>query len=616
MRIFIKYTLSVLFLTFSLLALSIDEKNTETELLPHASIYIDYDNNETIDTIMTKTFSPVTKNVIGFGYAPKYTVWVKFNLQNTSDQPIKKIIEYANPLTSHVVLYDAKTKHMLLNDGLANFSKKRLSTNPVAPITLQPHTTETLYLKAYSKTTPLIVRLKLWNEHHFFEKEFRHQFILALFFGAMFFIIIYNFIVYLSTKDRSYLYYVLFFVGITIHQLFYRGVAPLYFIPPELADEILRFSVFIVAFPALFLGLFIRKILSLKRYRTINIIFSTYLFAFPILTLLCFVLGLHNYRNLPTMFLLAFILVILLYAIKKKNNYAYVIAFGWFLFIAAAVAMQLSSMGKVEVFTDALPYFSEMSLLLEAILFALVLSDKIKRLHQENIRNKELLIRQQEQEEIRLKEKVRIKTAELEEMLGEKQLLLQELNHRVKNNLQTILFFINSKERQTENEETLTMLKGLRDKVYAISHLHNLLYEPDNAKPVKSEPLFTSIANLLRQSYAREDIDISIETYNISLQPKEAFYSGFILSELLSNSFKYAFNKEKKGEIIIRLSERGGQYVLDYRDTGIGFDSEGDVKTSGVDIIKRLVESQLKGSFNIYSEKGKGTRIVIKWKRK
>ena len=446
-------------------AIEIDENTQYIELLPQSEIYIDKSQKESIDTVKDKNFTPSHSKLIGYGYSPNFDVWVRFLLHNHSDKSQHMLLEYANPLTSHVTFY--KNGHLLQKDGLLSPPQKPHTINPVVEIVLEPHESSTYYVKASSHITTMLVSLKLYEPHIFYDKELKHQLILALFFGVMAIIIIYNFIVFIMTQEKSYLYYVLFFVGITFHHLIYRGFAHTYLFSAEMMEYTIHYSIFIVAFPAFFLALFIKEILNLKQYIKIDKILRMTLYLFPFLVLFVSFWGHPNYRNAPTMFLLLFLFGILLFMIFKKNRYAYYIATGWILFISSALAMQLSSMGKYEIF-DTYPYYGEFALIMEGILFSLILSSKIKHLHTENTQAKEQLIAQQKQEKIKLKKEVDERTSELRKSLSINKILLKELNHRVKNSLQTILSFVRLQSQKTSHNETKNILETLKNRILLI----------------------------------------------------------------------------------------------------------------------------------------------------
>jgi hypothetical protein len=233
----------VICLTISIFALEIQNKTDFQELLAHSKIYIDKTLSLNIQKVKTKKFNPTTSNNIGFGYSPNIAVWVKFTLLNKSSKDIHKILEYDNPLTSYVTLYD--TNGQIRQDGLLVSTKNKQAINPIFDIHLKPKESKTYYLKAYSNITTLRIKLHLYNPHTFYKKEMKHQLILALFFGAMGLLILYNFIIYLSTREKRYLYYVLSFIGILFYYLLYMGIANIYLFNTYTITKLIEFSSFL-----------------------------------------------------------------------------------------------------------------------------------------------------------------------------------------------------------------------------------------------------------------------------------------------------------------------------------------------------------------------------------
>ena len=101
--------------------LNIDQTTKRYDLLTHASIYIDNTNKLSIDEIKNKQnlFKKNDKNILGYGYSPGFTVWLKFTLKNTSAKPLYKLLEYGNTLTTNMTLYDGYKRY---SDGLLSIN--------------------------------------------------------------------------------------------------------------------------------------------------------------------------------------------------------------------------------------------------------------------------------------------------------------------------------------------------------------------------------------------------------------------------------------------------------------------------------------------------------------
>ena len=562
----------------------------------------------TIDTINEQPFIPIENEEIGFGYAPDFDVWIKIELTNPYDEKIKKVIEYTNPLTTHIEFYDAQTNELLFKGGTSNASVLK-SINPAFPIILLPNEHKVYYLKASSSVTTLRVGLTLWDIDTFYQKESKHQFILALFFGAMTIIILYNLFIYISVREKVYLYYVLAFAGFMLHHLFYKGLAGLYFFTPEETTTIVKYAAFIVATPAFFIALFTKNILKLEQYPRLITFLYAYLVLFVVMTLLAYFLDLNNLRSLFSVILLLILFSITLYTLLHHNRQAKFIMLGWVALLSSGFLMYLSSIGYYNVF-NTFPYFVEISLLTETLLFSLILADRFKQLRNDKIVSQNYLIDYQAKEEIRLTQLVEEKTSQLQLALKEKNLLLQELNHRVKNSIQTIVSFLRLQIDETDDHKMQHALMHIENRIMSISHLYSLLYAKHNNSYINAYEYFSLLIDNIQNTLHKEEIDIELKT-DVALHSEIAVYCGFIINEAVTNALQHAFEPEEKGLILINLIKQEKAYILKIQDNGKGFDTSVTHDSLGLVIIESLATYQLNGTLEIAAQDG--TDITIEW---
>ncbi len=567
----------MLLLSTSIFSLEIDNQTIYNELLSHSKIYIDYNKTENIKTIETKNFKQNNKKLLGFGYSPDFNIWIKFKLTNSTNNNIHKIIEYNNPLTSYIQFFE--NKKLKKEDGLLNIAKDRISLNPIFKIKLNPYETKEFYIKAYSKITTLIVKLNLWSVENFYEKEMINQVILALFFGAMGIIILYNITIFLATKELSYLYYILFFISVSFHHLMYKGVANLYIFPLETIKILINYSSFIVALPTIFLALFTQQILKLKQYPRLNRILKYLLIIYPIVIIIIHITNMQHYRSIFFIITLLFLFFITCYAFIKKNKQAHFIIIGWILFVTSGTFMYFSSKGIYDIFM-LYPYYTEFSLIFEVTIFSLALASRIRILNQKKI----------EAEKNRL--------------------LLKELNHRVKNSMQTILSFLILEKNSTKNREIENVLINLENRILATTELYSLLHTKNNITVVNMSKYFYIITENIKKGFKQNNIDIAINT-KINMNSQYAIYCGLIINEAVTNSFKYAFINVDRGRIEISLNRKENSYHLKIKDNGKGF-KKNSKNGLGLDIIDTLASLQLDGTLEI--KKNSGVEINIIWR--
>ena len=592
--------------------IELDEKITYKEILSASQIYKDHTKKLTLKDILSQDiqFAKNTSSTLGFGYAPDFNVWIRFELKNTTYKTIEKLIEYGNPITTNLEFYYKEhNKYHKIEEGYFAVNEQRQSLTPVFRVKLGPKESKVYYIKASSEVTTLIAKLYLWESEVFYKQEIKHQIVLTLFFGAMFIFVIYNLFIYVSIRDVSYLYYVIYIFGVILHQLIYVGMAGVYLLSPRILAFITDFAVVIVFIPVLAFAFLIKSFLKTKQYPQWDKFLNIYLVLYYIfMVMVVMVDNFHSIRSIILLGLLLYLMALTIYAAFKKNRQAKIALIGWMAFLLAVVMMLLSSLGIYSIYEN-FPYFVEFLLFFEAGVFSYALTDKIKQLQQKkNEANMELIL-QKEIENVRLTKVVEQKTKSLKQALDEKNLLLKELNHRVKNNMQTIVSLIRLQSKEIDNQKIKEMFLTIRNRINAMSHLHELLYSQDNIDYINAYDYFTLLINELKGSY-ESDIEINLDIKS-DLKVEQSIYCGLILNELITNSFKYAF-KDQAGEISVRLYKKDNLNVLEVEDNGIGYEQDIKRNTLGVILVNTLVKEQLDGEIEHQTENG--VKVQIRWK--
>lgn len=202
------------------------------------------------------------------------------------------------------------------------------------------------------------------------------------------------------------------------------------------------------------------------------------------------------------------------------------------------------------------------------------------------------------------------KNTELNKTLVEKEVLLKEIHHRVKNNLQIISSLLNLQSRALEDEHAIAVLREGQSRIHAIALIHQKLYQNKNLAEIDIEGYINDLIN--QQQFALEAsgdlVRYEVHTKGISLNLDTAVPIGLILSELISNAHKHAFKGVSDKRIFIHLSELTGmgKFQLTLRDNGNGFEPDFDPENSeslGIEIVKALSE-QLEGEMHWCNEDG------------
>ncbi len=198
----------------------------------------------------------------------------------------------------------------------------------------------------------------------------------------------------------------------------------------------------------------------------------------------------------------------------------------------------------------------------------------------------------------------------IRESLDEKVLLLGEIHHRVKNNLQVISSLMDLTRRRTLSEEARMVLADARSKIYAMSLVHSQLYRSESFTRIDMSlhirKLLGSMGQIYTNTYRR--VRPKIECAKIYLSVTQAIPCALVLNELISNVYKHAYPEDATGECLIFMSETDGNRIrFRVKDNGIGIPEDVDIEgteTLGLKLIRNLVRKQLKGEVQFKCDNG------------
>ncbi len=197
--------------------------------------------------------------------------------------------------------------------------------------------------------------------------------------------------------------------------------------------------------------------------------------------------------------------------------------------------------------------------------------------------------------------------------LEEKEVLLREIHHRVKNNLQIISSLMSLQSEYTQEPETLKMFQESKNRVRSMALIHEKLYQSKDMAHIDFAEYLKSLVEMLLTFYRVESkkINVNLTCANVDLEIDTAISMGLIVNELLSNCFKHAFPDNNGGNVEINLSKERENYLLEVADNGVGIPESVDFRDTeslGLQIVQTLT-IQLKG--NLEHENGGGTRFKL-----
>ncbi len=205
---------------------------------------------------------------------------------------------------------------------------------------------------------------------------------------------------------------------------------------------------------------------------------------------------------------------------------------------------------------------------------------------------------------------------EIKASLKEKETLLHEIHHRVKNNMQVINSLLKLQSNNIEDEQIKEVFKESQGRVFAMAAVHETLHGSEKLSEIDLKSYLSKITTAIFQTYATKPAKVKLnsDVDDSPININQAYPLGLIVNELISNSLKYAFPDKRTGEITLSMKIRDKELELVVMDDGIGMPDGLDWKNSstlGFKLVQTLVENQLDGSIDMGSNNG--TKFIIKF---
>jgi len=201
--------------------------------------------------------------------------------------------------------------------------------------------------------------------------------------------------------------------------------------------------------------------------------------------------------------------------------------------------------------------------------------------------------------------------------LEEKELLLREIHHRVKNNLQVISSLLSLQSRDINDGAALEAVNESRNRVKSMALIHQNLYQEENLTGIDMGQYIGKLAKSLLTNYKidRSKVDLVTDIDELNLDVDTTIPLGLILNELLTNTLKYAFPDGREGRVEIRLKEEDQELLLEVRDNGVGYDPQaerGEESSGfGMNMIKTF-SKKLKAEHRVWNDGGMVVELKIK----
>ena len=194
----------------------------------------------------------------------------------------------------------------------------------------------------------------------------------------------------------------------------------------------------------------------------------------------------------------------------------------------------------------------------------------------------------------------------LQASLTEKEVLLKELHHRAKNNLQLIASLLDLASTTPGPD----VLAECRDRINSIAMVHEKLYQSGTFARIALDDYLRSLGEQVAHGWPRPEVSVRIEAVDISLPLDTAIPCGLVINELLTNAYKHAFPGQRAGTIVVNAGRSGSCVVLSVSDDGVGFPSGGLQRQGhiGLELVHALAR-QLRGTLDFNA--GQGARVTL-----
>ncbi|TRX51736.1 tetratricopeptide repeat protein [Fulvivirga sp. M361] len=205
------------------------------------------------------------------------------------------------------------------------------------------------------------------------------------------------------------------------------------------------------------------------------------------------------------------------------------------------------------------------------------------------------------------------KNKTISETLNEREVLLQEIHHRVKNNLQIVSSLLNIQSKYLNDESARKAVLEGRDRIQSMALVHEKLYQSENLSKIDVKEYLEELVNTLFQSYdvSEDRIKLASNIESIDLSIDTTLQVGLLINELVSNALKHAFPAEKHGTISLSLIKKDDVHEVEVSDDGIGINSPDDLEKSYGYRIIRSISRGLNGTILMSDQAEKGTTFKL-----
>ncbi|WP_181403656.1 7TM diverse intracellular signaling domain-containing protein [Aliarcobacter cryaerophilus] len=561
----------------------------------------DSSNSLNIQEIANSNDFQKHSNKFSLGYL-KDTIWIKVDLKNKSSKE-----DFILSLNEHFyekanMHYFDKSENLwktLKNGVFTPIKERNIETSKLAfNFKIQQNSSQTIFVELKAKY-PYFGNIAVYSKDYFFASRILNiDSFFILQFGILLIIIIFNLFLWLSLKEKVYIYYVGYAFFALVYLINISGLL-IYF---DLQHYMYKLH-FSVSLCIIFLSLFSIEYFEAKRY------FKASVFVIKILILLLFVFAFmmvavsyspwNNYMNHIITIILITLIVSSIKIYKKGQYFLKYYIFAISIYFTSVIIFILFLMGIIEY-----NYFNRYAyiycLSLEIIVFALILSNRYNIIKNEQIKTQNELISLQINQNKLLENEVEKKTLKLTKLVKERELLVKEVFHRVKNNFHVITAFLWFESKKDDNKHRFT---ELINRIKSMSLLHEYLCNSKDLIDINLKEYIDELVKTIIQTYSIPTLKINTNIENINLEFENIMSLGVVVNEIISNSIKH-HPKEKAIILDINCYKKSDSVILIIVDNGLGFDENIQKTGLGLELIKDFINKLPNAKYSFYKENG------------
>jgi len=608
------YFLFIIVLNTQLLSKALDISQGFTHYFGKQSYFLeDKDSVYTIDEVKQKyqnDFKKLEKNVHTH-ILTNSSFWYRFDINNKTQEQIEKYFVFEIPWLDEIDIYifnkDEKT-HYQLGDKL-NFENRSIKTN----LLNQKHQFESGISNVYIKVKtddPFLTPLLLLDKEQFLKKIYKSHIIEFAIFCVVVVMILFNFILYFIIKDSVYIYYVLFLSSFVFMCSSYNGFIFQFLLNnyPLLVNWLHALGIFSFSLTGI---MFTRSFLDLKTLHPK--IDKTVRFLIVIVACLIFsgfIISYHQYVTISIYVAVfyGFIAIFLgLYSYLKKNKQALFFLVGTLFGVLGTIITAFNAISYIP-FSWGFYKAVDFGIIFDAILLSIALANRYNILYK-NLKDTEqkLLVLNDN-----LEDKVETRTKQLHQQLKNRDILLKELSHRVKNNLQIITAFLSMDMYKVDDLEGKEVLRKNLQRIKSIAILYEKFLESKDLDNICLQEYVDEIIKEFETSFSNKKVIYKLSISEVFLKSEVLIPVGLIINELLTNSLKHAFDNIVNPHVNIGIENKNDEIHIHYKDNGIGADTTKIEEGFGFKVLKSLAVHQLSGKLECFNKNGIGFNISFK----